>query len=589
MTDIDRLLRRAAYRLFVADSIRLTAITLTVLFALLIVALLGARTLGFALPWKAIIGTGLAVSVLVALLAAVVLRARGVRLARIVDDRAGLRETISTAMCVADRDDAWSATVVETARERARRVVIRDAFPVRAPSLWPVPVASALAFTILIAIPWNLDLMGRLATLREAEREQEELVRVKAEVKATEDRLSESLKRAGVTLEKDNAFELPETENPRELQQNTMRRLTELKDHLTSMRKGEKAEQMKAVQDQMRRVKLPGQGPLDDLGRAMTRGDFSKAMEELQELQRQLASDELADADKAALKEQLEKLSEQMEKLAEDRKDLEQQLQKAGLTPEQARQAARDPEALKRAIEQMQGLTDEQKQQLMKQSQAQCAACESAAQMGMAMAQAAQGMSQQGMSGEGLEGLESLAGQLSQMEMLSMDLANMDAAMGELDQQMQLYGQMLGQCENGKSFGDPNMMARYAGIGQWQPGDRTDPGLGSGGPGRGYGGEGTGGEETDFEAQKQKARSKNTGGPIIGRRYVYGAQIRGESVLEFADAVAAAGDSVTAEINSQRVPTEFKSAVQHYFGELQAQVEATKASAAPAGESGNDE
>jgi hypothetical protein len=57
---------------------------------------------------------------------------------------------------------------------------------------------------------------------------------------------------------------------------------------------------------------------------------------------------------------------------------------------------------------------------------------------------------------------------------------------------------------------------------------------------------------------------------MIGSRLVYGDQVRGESVAEFAEAVAAGERTMSEGIESMRAPREMERAIQQYFGRLKA-------------------
>ena len=72
---------------------------------------------------------------------------------------------------------------------------------------------------------------------------------------------------------------------------------------------------------------------------------------------------------------------------------------------------------------------------------------------------------------------------------------------------------------------------------------------------------------------------KNTGGPIIGSRLVYGEQVRGESVAEFADVVEASIAESAEAFEGGTVPREYHVAVKTYFGRLQAKVKKDKGEA----------
>src|SRR5215471_14412815 len=153
MNEIKRVLKIAAWRLFVLDLFRTLAITASAAVLCLIGLLLAERIFGLKVEWPGqwvrAFGAAAAAAATAAVLWSAVRRARGVAVARELDERANLRESLSTALCVARSQDPWAKVVVETARQRAVGVKVNQAIPYVAPKLWPLPFAMALSMLIL--------------------------------------------------------------------------------------------------------------------------------------------------------------------------------------------------------------------------------------------------------------------------------------------------------------------------------------------------------------------------------------------------------------------------------------------------------
>jgi len=152
-----------------------------------------------------------------------------------------------------------------------------------------------------------------------------------------------------------------------------------------------------------------------------------------------------------------------------------------------------------------------------------------------------------------------LSGQLSQMEMLEQEMQNLEAA------QQQVWGQMsdLASClGEAPANSQPNMLELW---------DRRSGGQ------RGSGGGMLTDEEADFTLRKEKAIGQDHGGAPIATRMVEGAQVRGESVQAFRDAVTSGSQAAADAIESQRIPREYHDAVKHYFGRLEAKAKAERA------------
>jgi hypothetical protein len=583
MNEIRRVLKVASWRLVLIDFFRTLAVTASAAVGALIIALFAERTFGLAISWPndwiALGAILLGVAALAALGWSLFRRHKGVRLAAEVDERANLKESLSTALCVARSDDPWSRNVLETARDKAMKVDVKKAIPITAPRLWPLPFSMALALVVLwFAVP-HWDVLG-LFRKRVAEQQRKDEIRtVQNEVKADTDKLADLMKQAKVEIKDENAEAQPTDQNnptpkdPDEIRRAAVKKLTSLSEKLADMRQGDKAKQLEALKNQMKQLKQPGPGPLDKMTQSLQRGDFKKAQDDLQELSKQLASDSMSKEDKEKAADQLKKLSEQLDKLSKDRQDLEKQLEKAGLNKAQAAQAARDPEALKKAMEAMKNLSEEQKQQLQKMAENQNAACKQCNGMAEAMSKMAKGTSKSGMSQEGQQGMEGLEGQLSELEMSEQDLKNLDAAMSECRGQL---AKMAGQCNGGNCNGD-GKGKEYAASDQqspWKAGETAGKfGKGSGGPGQSGGGTSPQGADAPVTTEKTVAQSKQGNGPIIGSKLVYGDQVKGESQAEFQAAVESSAKAASEALEGMQVRRELQDSVKHYFGRLQARAQ----------------
>lgn len=563
MHEIERVLRRAGRRLLVVDLLQTLTMTFTLGVAALIVALLLERALGLFIPWQETFAISAALLVVGALVWSVVRRARGLALAREVDERAGLRESLSTAMCVASADDPWSKAVVETARQRALRVVVRDAVPIESPRLLPVPLCSLLAFGLLWMVMPSLDLTGREQAIAEIEQNDAEIMAARHEVANIEKDLQKLLEKANVDLD---AIEADEPENPEasadEVLRTAIKKLTNLEQQLKQEQQSESAKQAEATRQMMRRLKTPGPGPLDEMAKALAQGKFDEAKKALEELAAKLESGELSDSEREAASEQLKNLSGQLEKLAQQQDKLENMLKEAGMSAEQAKNALSDPGQMQKAMESLDNLTPEQKEALINQVQGLKTAsskCEGLSdelsKMGMACGQ--------GEAGEMMDGAMVSGAMLSEMEMLEGELSALEASLGQCNGAM---CKLAGQCNS------PGQ-GKWGEFSGWKEGDTSKLGNGSGGPGQGNG-PGTDDIAADYTIKQDKANTIRKSGPITGQRWVYGNQVRGESKEAFRQAAQSASDSAAEALETMQVEPELRDAVQNYFGGLDAEGEA---------------
>lgn len=582
MHDIRRVLRRAAWRVWVMALGRALTVAAAVVLSGMILLRLVQQFVGLAVPWVDVAIWSAAGGAALALGWTIVTRADRAAVARRVDEGADLREALSTALCIEKNDDAWSRAALETAAERARTVNVKQAVPLEPPRFWPVPLALALSLLVVwLAVP-PVDLFGTMAQAKQREEEKAKIVEATAQseqaIKAVEQMVAKL--DLGKGAENDEAeAEKPEARTPEEIRRDALRKLTNLKDQLEELRKGEKGQQMEALERMLKQLRTPGDGPLTELSKELSKGNFQKAAEELQKLAEKLGTNQLSEQDKAALAEQLKKLQEQLEKLAQERSELEKALEKAGLD----KKLASDPAALQKALENAEGLTQEQKEQLRKMAEAQNAACKQCQGMAASMSQMAKEIGE-GQMGEEGEGMESLANQLAQLEQMQSELESADAALEACESQMALLSSFA-QCEN------PGMGECEGGLGMcegesgWKQGWSEKFGKGAGGPGRGSGKQ-PDAQEADYTTEKKKVRTHNVGGPIISSRMVEGDQVRGESKAQFSAAVTAAEQSAAEALENNVIPREYHDAVKHYFGRLKAKAQAEEVKAPPAGDAG---
>ena len=561
MHEIERVLRKAGRRLLLIDLFHTLTLTATIAGAILIVALLAERVLGATVPWKETFVLAGALAVIGAVVWSLVRRARGVALARELDERAGLRESLSTALCVSSLDDPWSRVVVETARQRAMRVVVRDAVPITMPRLLPMPAGVFLALALLWFVMPQFDLSGNRAQLAEAQEREVGVIEAKRDVQQMEDDLKKLLEKANIDLETDDDVpESPEATGD-EVRMSAIRKLTKLEDTLKEARESETAKQAEAMRQMMRRLRTPGPGPLQEMSKAMAQGNFDQAKKALEEMARQMATGEMTDEQREQAEAQLKNLADQLEKLADQQEQLKKQLQDAGMSAEQAQKAMSNPQAMQQAMQNMENLSESQKQQLMEQMQAQMQAgqqCQSLSECLGSMAMA----SGQGKMGEMQEGVGAAAGMLSDMEMMQAELSAIEASLAGVSQCM---SNLAGQCQG-------EGMGRFGPTKPWAEGDSSKLGDGSGGPGRGNG-LGPDEEAAEYAIQKEKASVKRKPGPTTGERWVYGEQVRGESREAFANAVHAATANADEAIEQMQVEREYEDAVKKFFGTLERRAE----------------
>ena len=258
MSPIRRVIRQATLRIALQRCLSALIVTITAgAIALLIVRVLE-RGGVLTTDWNTLfIATG--AGVVIAAIAWTILRMpsrEGVAL--IVDESAGLKDALSTALSIENADDAWSRAAVAHAVRTARGVSLRRSMPLTAPRTWPAPIA-ALALFLLAGLLPAFDLLGEASADDTQTQTTREIESAKAEVSEIESRVDEALKKLA-DKDLDAEFEAKEAqaekpESPEQIRRQALAKLTSMKDKLNEMREQQEGSSMDALKQKLRNLK----------------------------------------------------------------------------------------------------------------------------------------------------------------------------------------------------------------------------------------------------------------------------------------------------------------------------------------------
>ncbi|MFG0330014.1 MAG: hypothetical protein ACF8PN_08965 [Phycisphaerales bacterium] len=587
MEDIRRLIVRAGRRLGFNEFIGRLHLVAVVIAAVALVVVLAQKVtpvLREALAWSWFGAVLAALTLAAAAIWWMQRRPSPLHVAIEVDDRLGLREKLSTAMLCRGREDPFAQAAIDDAINVARKPQTREEvdrkFAVRPPERWWVSPSIVIVAALVGIFAPNGDLFAGDETALTPEQEKE-IVELETEVEEAIREVAEELNRdpkeiADMLAEasRENP-EDAEIRDPEEVRRDAFRKMSALQDELKKA-EAEKSEMLRELSSKLSMLR-PEEGPGSELSKSLANGDFQGAQKALEKLKADLENGNLTEDQKEQAAAQLEQLAEQLDKLAQQNQALENMLKQAGIDPA----AANDPQALQQAIENAQNLSPAEKQQMQQAAQAMA----QANQMMQGMSQSAQSMAaQMGMNGQlGAQGAQSMSSQLSQLEMMQAQMQSMNAKLAGLAGQCNKIGQGMGACQGqGQGIGQNQAMASW--MQQMQQGGR--------GPGMGNRGQGAGGRATRFGTQMtlspDQVPVENQGGPIIGESFIEGEQIiRGESAETFKELVSGGRSRADEELNENLIPAQYKEAIQHYFGELEAKAQTAEVEV-PAEPTGDD-
>ncbi len=536
----------------------------------LALAVIVGRTFGVHWPlWASLGGAGL-VAAVVTIAGVALRRANRLRAALALDEAAGLKERLSSALTIAASADPFSQAALRDAEQHADRVHLPTQMPLRAPRLWPWSIAgSGLAALAVMFMPtlklFAADPVQDAADSKAVVKEREA---VTAAVNQQINKIKEmaegdkSLEALAKDLKPLDLVDKP-TRTPEDVRREAIKKI----DQIASKLEQKQSEQNSEAQRELKRM-LAGLKPElqksgdNELTQSLAKGDFQGAKKNLQDVKKQLedaARKGDAEAQKkiAEIQKKLEDLSKQLDKLA-DNKQLQKELEnKAGLSEEAAKKLLEqvqkmDPKDVQKALEKALAdskLTPEQLKQLAQKIAQNKQAQEACKQLAQAMQQAAQQCQKPGGEGEGQDGqqssgLDAAMGQLSDMEMA-------EQMMNELEGQLAELGELReGICQGNK------------------PGKKNDEiGQQGGQEGLGYGAR-IGEEKSAHKLKPTKEKTQRQGGEIIGQMLVDGPQLKGEAQAEVRAAISSELRDASDAIERDEVPRQYERVLRVYFDSL---------------------
>jgi hypothetical protein len=464
-------------------------------------------------------------------------------IALMVDERLDLREKISTALHVRDRDDTFARAAVEdavrAARDPRQKELAKRRFTIDAPrGWWASPVVILLAFIVSFLQP--MDLFSR------DQPESQEVTAVRHEVAEALDavvreiqdhpELSSELADMLAELSKDSADQ-DAPRSPDQIRREAIKRVTDLNDRLEEILSGERGKTSDALKKSLRDLNPPKDGEAREFAEALSKGDFSAAKKALEQMMAKLESGELNEEQVEALAEQLKDIAAQLEELAKRQQELEDALKRAGMDP----QLANNPDALREAIENNENLNEQQKQQLQQMAQAQ----QAAQRMCQGLAGACNNLAQAMQDGNAGDAAGQLGDQLSDLEQMQQLLQQAQAAANACR----------GSCQGiGQGLSLQQMMTGGTGG---QRGEQSNPGQRGVAP-------------TPTRTRVEQAKSQTAeDGDIIARMLIDGPQVVGESQVVPRNVVSEVIESFEEGINEEHIPRKYHDAQKRYFGELE--------------------
>jgi len=372
--ELVRFARRARAR---QGLVRAVDVALRALFYALcasLAALVAAKVLGLAIPVRESV-LGLASVVAVAgLIALFVPRSPLLEVAARVDERAGWKERLSSALALPALTHPMEHALVEDVREKLKAQKPSQLFPLRAPrELKLAPVVAVAIAAVSYFVP-QVDLLGTVARDREKKKEKEEislaidkLEHRRKELEKNDRPMDAKVKDA---IKKIDALAAELQKNPPNDRKEAIAQISKLGDELRQLK--DELSKGAAMADQVRKAAADKGGDTGELGKLLREGKFAEAVQELAKMRNALQEGKLSPAERERLRREMDALSEKMsrdrnlgemeKKLAEAMKGLQDGDEKGldGLQKQlgQMEKELNESEQLAEALQDLENLTD---------------------------------------------------------------------------------------------------------------------------------------------------------------------------------------------------------------------------------------
>lgn len=495
-----------------------------------------------------------------------------------IDRRYGLKERLSSALALGDSDSESPLAVAlkADAIKKSENIDLRDHFAVRMkrPALWPLlPIACIALFWFApnpISDAQQQALQNSQASATQVKNATNPLLEQlrKKRIDAEEKGLTETAE-----LFKQLESELQELQKKGTLEKSdVLSKMNDLKEKMEERRKEVGAGEN--LQKNLDKLKDLTDGPAEELAKAMEKGDFEAAKEQVDQLKDKLLNDKLSSEEKQKLTEQLEQmekaLKEAGEKQQAQKEDLEKKLEAAKNSGDTQKAAE-----LQRELDKLES-DSAQMDQLQKIAEQ--------------LANAKESM-EKGQNSEAANQLQELSEQLQELSEQAQESEKLDEMLEEFEQSKEsmkcdeCQGEGCSECKGGGNSSSKN--GKKNGGKEGKEGNKSksqEAGKGKGGKGKG--GNGKGGEsegegmgegqgagdrpekENETDTYESQLRDKMQKGETISGGKTGGANKKGVSREDVKNAIENPVIEDAEALESEDLPRSRRDQTRDYFKTL---------------------
>ncbi len=470
-----------------------------------------------------------------------------------VDERFKLKERLSSALSLSDRerDSKAGLALVKDAAGRAETIDVRDRFQLAPNRQALLPLLPAALLLILFFLP-NAVAADPVKDLQ-AEKDNQVKVAIEEAKKKLKEKINEmetkGLKDAKADLKslekKIDNLSKDSTDDKRD----ALVKLNDVKKQLEEQARklGGDSSEMKKQLNQLQDV---SKGPAKQLAEALSNGEFEEAKKAIKELVEKLQNGKMSDVEKQQLAKDLDKLAEQIEKMAEEHEKAKQELKdkiKKALEQGDLAKAAQLQQQLEKKEQQDQQM---KKMQKMAEQVKQCAEC---MKQGNGQPKQGQNGQQQNQQQGNQGGQQALKDAIKSLEEMGEQMDELQKDMGQLED----LEDMMEQIEQAKNAcngceGQKDAPPKWQ---DWAKGGGRGAGLREK-------------EEEDTGSYKSRVKGKVQQGETVVTGNADGNNITGKSVSEVREMVKSSISKKSDPLENQKLPRAQREHARQYFEKL---------------------
>ena len=285
----------------------------------------------------------------------------------ILDERLRLHERISTVLSLNNSRDPFADAARLETYQKTQNLNPQRSFPVRPSKSWFYAVALWVVFATLTFYLPQKDLLGFLKKHDQQQQLAKKVLEARTDVNDATKAVASVIQRLDDPALNEALSKLQQAApdaKPADIKRQAIRELGNLSDRIKNMQNSVQAQSLDMMKNMFKQLRTSPNALVQQMQLAMTRGNFSQATAILNQMQQDVAKNNLTEQQKKELAEQLQNLAKRLAELAGKNEELEEELEKLGLDKKLAKLSENE---LRQNLQQ-QGISAEKIEELLQKA-----------------------------------------------------------------------------------------------------------------------------------------------------------------------------------------------------------------------------